>query len=133
MSNETDIKILQTPDAIPSIGPFLETLIKSVDGWLNNTMQVNLALCSIISRLAAYSQPLLRSLLLNPYLVLQPSVPSLTLSIATLKQRIDNALRVNDNTPALMEEARIELKIFLLQSDTKNEKAIGLSIAKGTI
>lgn len=94
-------------------------------------MEVNLALCSIISRLACYPHPLLRSLLLNPYLVLQPSVPSLVLSIATLKQRIDNALRVNDNAASLLEAARLELKNFLVQDSAKNVKPAGLPSTKG--
>lgn len=115
---------------MPSTGPFLETLIKSIDGWLSNNLEVNLALCSIISRLAAYSQPLLRSLLLNPYLVLQPTIPSLTLSIATLKQRIDTVLRVNDNTPALLEEARHELASYLIQ-ESKSEKSSISNSTKG--
>lgn len=117
---------------MPSTGPFLETLIKSIDGWLSNNLEVNLALCSIISRLATYSQPLLRSLLLNPYLVLQPTIPSLSLSIATLKQRIDTVLRVNDNTPALLEEARHELASYLTQ-ESKSEKSSMFNSTKGDI
>ena len=70
---------------------------------------MNLALCAVLSRLAAYPQPLLRSFLLNPYLVLQPSVPCLTGGIATLKQRIDSALSVDENAPALVERARHRL------------------------
>ena len=119
-----------SPPSLPSIGPFLEILVKSIDGWLNNTVEVNLALCSIVSRLACYSHPLLRSLLLNPYLVLQPSVPSLVLSIATLKQRIDNALRVNDNAGALLEEARSEIR-NLLHDGAKIEKPASVANAKG--
>ena len=98
---------------LPSIGPFLENLVKSVDGWLNNSIEVNIALCSILSRLATYSHPLLRSLILNPYLILQPSIPSLAVSIATLKQRIDSALRVHENQEKLIEEARLALQARL--------------------
>lgn len=108
ISSETENDTYQP--TIPSIGPFLESLTKSIDGWLNNSLEVNLALCSVISRLAMYSHPLLRSLILNPYLILQPSVPSLAVSIATLKQRIDSALRVHANPEALIKEARSSLK-----------------------
>merc|ERR1712071_140162 len=94
----------------PTIGSFLETLVKSVDGWLNNSIEVNLALCSILSRLASYPQPLLQSLMLNPYLILQPSIPSLVGSLATLKQRIDSALNTNENALGLIEEARSSLQ-----------------------
>lgn len=105
---------------LPTLGPFLENLVKSIDGWLNNSIEVNLALCSIVSRLATYSHPLLRSLILNPYLILQPSIPSLAISIATLKQRIDSALRVHENSEALIDEARTFLKNRLSPSGRKN-------------
>lgn len=109
--------------ATPSIGPFLENLTKSIDGWLNNSLEVNLALCSIVSRLAMYSHPLLRSLILNPYLILQPSVPSLAVSIATLKQRIDSALRVHTNPEVLISEARSSLKVRF-SSDVKKDNLL---------
>lgn len=99
--------------SLPSIGPFLENLVISIDGWLNNSLEVNIALCSILSRLATYSHPLLRSLILNPYLILQPSIPSLAVSVATLKQRIDSALRVHENQGKLIEEARLALQARL--------------------
>ncbi|KAK4014764.1 hypothetical protein OUZ56_027272 [Daphnia magna] len=112
--------------SLPSIGPFLENLVKSIDGWLNNSIEVNIALCSILSRLATYSHPLLRSLILNPYLILQPSIPSLTVSIATLKQRIDSALRVHENQDKLIEEARLALQARLPYpaSSVKREGAV---------
>jgi hypothetical protein len=91
----------------------LENLVKSIDGWLSNSIEVNIALCSILSRLATYSHPLLRSLILNPYLILQPSIPSLAVCIATLKQRIDSALKVHENQEKLMEEARLALQARL--------------------
>lgn len=44
---------------------------------LQNSLHVNLLLTGIIARLAHYSQPLLRSLLLNHSLVLEPNIKSL--------------------------------------------------------
>ena len=44
---------------------------------VQNSLHVNLLLTGIISRLAHYSQPLLRSLLLNHSLVLETNVKSL--------------------------------------------------------
>ena len=44
---------------------------------LQNSLHVNLLLTGIIARLAHYSQPLLRSLLLNHSLVLETNVKSL--------------------------------------------------------
>lgn len=118
--------------ATPSIGPFLENLTKSIDGWLNNSLEVNLALCSIVSRLAMYPHPLLRSLILNPYLILQPSVPSLAVSIATLKQRIDSALRVHTNPEMLICEARSSLKARF-SSDVKKDNLYSSKTNKGIL
>ena len=58
-------------------GPFLLALLERLDLATTNSLQLNLLLMSVISRLAHYPQPLLRSLLLNPTLVCQPSVRSL--------------------------------------------------------
>jgi hypothetical protein len=44
---------------------------------LQNSLHVNLLLTGILARLAHYSQPLLRSLLLNHSLVLETNVKSL--------------------------------------------------------
>ena len=114
------------PPSTPSVGSFLEILVRSVDGWLNNSIEVNLSLCSLLSRLACYPHPLLRSFLLNPYLILQPSVPCLTVSIATLKQRIDSALSVNENSALLIDEARSKLSAMLILPINNNEPAPSL-------
>lgn len=58
-------------------GPFLTILMEKVKNLLNNTVYVNLHLTGIISRLAVYSQPLIRTYLLDHSIVLQPNVPSL--------------------------------------------------------
>lgn len=115
--------------SVPTIGPFLEQLVKSVDGWLNNSTEVNLMLCSILTRLATYTHPLLRSLILNPYLILQPSIPSLSVAIATLKQRIDSALRVHENSELLIEEARTSLQTRMFHAVKSN--GLPLSISRG--
>ncbi len=44
---------------------------------MQNTLYVNLLLTAVITRLACYPQPLLRSFLLNHSLVFQPTVKSL--------------------------------------------------------
>ena len=59
------------------IGPFLRTIFSKLENMLQNSLQVNLLLTWIIARLAHYSQPLLRSLLLNHSLVLETNVKSL--------------------------------------------------------
>ncbi|CAF1653681.1 unnamed protein product, partial [Adineta ricciae] len=59
------------------IGPFLRTIFSKLENMVQNSLHVNLLLTGIISRLAHYSQPLLRSLLLNHSLVLETNVKSL--------------------------------------------------------
>jgi len=58
-------------------GPFLRTIFSKLENMLQNSLHVNLLLTGIISRLAHYSQPLLRSLLLNHSLVLETNIKSL--------------------------------------------------------
>jgi hypothetical protein len=59
------------------LGPFLRTIFSKLENMLQNPLHVNLLLTGIIARLAHYSQPLLRSLLLNHSLVLETNVKSL--------------------------------------------------------
>ena len=62
---------------VPVPGPFLVSLLERLDLATTNSLQLNLLLMSVISRLCHQPQPLVSSLLLNPTLVLQPSVRSL--------------------------------------------------------
>ena len=62
---------------MPVPGPFLVSLLERLDLATTNSLQLNLLLMSVISRLCHQPQPLVSSLLLNPTLVLQPSVRSL--------------------------------------------------------
>lgn len=61
----------------PNIGPFLSILLTRLEMMMQNDVYTNLHLTGLISRLACYPQPLLRSFLLNPSLVFQPTVRSL--------------------------------------------------------
>lgn len=60
-----------------SAGPFLTIVLEKLKNFLSNSFYVNLHLTGLISRLAVYPQPLLRTYLLDHSLVLQPNVPSL--------------------------------------------------------
>ncbi|KAJ9590796.1 hypothetical protein L9F63_016182, partial [Diploptera punctata] len=64
------------------IGPFLDVILKKLEGMLANSLYVNLHLTGLISRLAVYPQPLLHSFLLNHSLVFQPSIRSLFQTIS---------------------------------------------------
>lgn len=59
------------------LGPFLDLLLRQLENMMTNSLYLNLQLTGLITRLAAYSQPLLLSLLLNHSLVFQPSIKSL--------------------------------------------------------
>ncbi len=59
------------------LGPFITRLFKKLEKMPENSIAVNEVLTGIISSLAEYPQPLLRSFLLNHSLVLQPDVKSI--------------------------------------------------------
>lgn len=72
------------PGALPALkpcvlpaGPFISVVLSKLENMLENSLHVNLLLIGIITQLASYPQPLLRSFLLNTNMVFQPSVRSL--------------------------------------------------------
>eukprot|EP00057_Strongylocentrotus_purpuratus_P002543 XP_003724724.1 PREDICTED: FTS and Hook-interacting protein isoform X2 [Strongylocentrotus purpuratus] len=73
----------------PTIGTFMVTIFAKLDSMMENSLYVNLLLTGIISRLACYPQPLLRSFLLNTNMVFQPSVRSLTQVLTSVRSRLD--------------------------------------------
>lgn len=52
-------------------------VLSKLENMLENSLHVNLLLIGIVTQLASYPQPLLRSFLLNTNMVFQPSVRSL--------------------------------------------------------
>ena len=66
------------------VGLFLKVVMDKLMEMLQHPPTVNVLLTRLVSRLAHYPQPLLRSLLLNHQLVLKPGVPNLlTVSAST--------------------------------------------------
>ncbi len=59
------------------LGAFISALYEKLEKMPEHSFYVNLQLTSLISRIACYPQPLLRSLLLNSNLIMQPGVKSL--------------------------------------------------------
>lgn len=55
----------------------MAVLFAKLENMLQNSLYVNFLLTGLISQLACYPQPLLRSFLLNTNMVFQPSVKSL--------------------------------------------------------
>ncbi|XP_060515828.1 FHIP family protein AGAP011705 [Cylas formicarius] len=80
---------LETP---PCAGPFLTILMEKLRNFLSNSIYVNLHLTGIISRLAAYPQPLLRAYLLEDNMTLPPNVPSIFEILNLLKHQVDEAM-----------------------------------------
>ncbi|ELT88159.1 hypothetical protein CAPTEDRAFT_183880 [Capitella teleta] len=70
-------------------GPFLTTLLHKLECLMQNSLYVNLLLTGLMCRLACFSQPLLRSFLLNHSLVFQPSVKSLVQVLSSVKHKVD--------------------------------------------
>ena len=60
-----------------SVGLFLKVVMDKLMDMMQHPPSVNILLTRLVSRLAHYPQPLLRSLLLNHQLVLKPGVPNL--------------------------------------------------------
>ncbi len=58
-------------------GLFLKVLMDKLMDMMDHPPSVNVLMTRLVSRLATYPQPLLRSLLLNHQLVLKPGVPNL--------------------------------------------------------
>ncbi|XP_013387521.1 FTS and Hook-interacting protein isoform X2 [Lingula anatina] len=73
----------------PTVGPFLNVLLTKLEGMIQNSFDVNLLLTGVITRLACYPQPLLRSYLLNHNLVFQPSVKSLVQVLHSVKTKVE--------------------------------------------
>ncbi|XP_014216802.1 UPF0518 protein AGAP011705 isoform X2 [Copidosoma floridanum] len=95
----------------PSVGVFLDVLLKKLECMTENNVYVNLHLTGLISRLAIYPQPLLQSFLLNHSLVFQPSIKYLFQVLASLKHKIDGFTmkQPEDAISVLVEQARVFL------------------------
>ncbi|XP_026553928.1 protein FAM160A1 [Pseudonaja textilis] len=99
---------------IPFTGPFISVVLSKLENMLENSLHVNLLLIGIITHLASYPQPLLRSFLLNTNMVFQPSVRSLYQVLASLKNKIEQFASIEKDFPALLIQAQ---KYLLLRVD----------------
>ena len=89
----------------PPIGPFLQTLFSRLEAFCENDVFTNLQLTGLISRLAAYPQPLLRSFLLNPCLVFQ-NVKNLSTILSEISKKLDQMSTEINNFEDLVRKAR---------------------------
>ncbi|XP_018420650.1 PREDICTED: protein FAM160A1 [Nanorana parkeri] len=92
--------------AAPFTGPFISVVLSKLENMLENSLHVNLLLIGIVTQLAAYPQPLIRSFYLNTNMVLQPSVRSLYQVLASVKHKIEQFAVAEQNFPLLLAEAQ---------------------------
>lgn len=101
----------------PFTGPFISVVLSKLENMLENSLHVNLLLIGIITQLASYPQPLLRSFLLNTSMVFQPSVRSLYQVLASVKNKIEQFASVERDFPDLLIQAQQYLLFRVDMSD----------------
>ncbi|NXL87601.1 F16A1 protein, partial [Alectura lathami] len=111
----------------PFTGPFISVVLSKLENMLENSLHVNLLLIGIITQLASYPQPLLRSFLLNTNMVFQPSVRSLYQVLASVKNKIEHFASIEKDFPGLLLEAQQYLLFRVDMSDAAEE-----SLTKGS-
>ncbi|XP_026355253.2 FHF complex subunit HOOK-interacting protein 1A isoform X1 [Ursus arctos] len=105
----------------PFTGPFISVVLSKLENMLENSLHVNLLLIGIITQLASYPQPLLRSFLLNTNMVFQPSVRSLYQVLASVKNKIEQFASVERDFPGLLIQAQQYLLFRVDMSDLTPE------------
>eukprot|EP00794_Sanderia_malayensis_P006996 gene6996-7781_t len=118
------------------LGPFISAVYEKLGKMPENSFYINLQLTSLISRIASYPQPLLRSLLLNSNLIMQPGVKSLFQILTSIAHIIDAFIFQLDDYKSLMQRARSNLlkrdqKFYGLTTENtarKDSNASGLGV-----
>ncbi|XP_045736258.1 FHF complex subunit HOOK-interacting protein 1A [Mirounga angustirostris] len=105
----------------PFTGPFISVVLSKLENMLENSLHVNLLLIGIVTQLASYPQPLLRSFLLNTNMVFQPSVRSLYQVLASVKNKIEQFASVERDFPGLLIQAQQYLLFRVDVSDLTPE------------
>ncbi|XP_025960740.2 FHF complex subunit HOOK-interacting protein 1A isoform X2 [Dromaius novaehollandiae] len=105
----------------PFTGPFISVVLSKLENMLENSLHVNLLLIGIITQLASYPQPLLRSFLLNTNMVFQPSVRSLYQVLASVKNKIEHFASIEKDFPGLLLQAQQYLLFRVDTSDAAEE------------
>lgn len=105
----------------PFTGPFVSVVLSKLENMLENSLHVNLLLIGIITQLASYPQPLLRSFLLNTNMVFKPSVRSLYQVLASVKNKIEQFASVERDFPGLLIQAQQYLLFRVDMSDLTPE------------
>ena len=101
------------------IGLFLETLLSRLEAFCENDVFTNLQLTGLISRIASYPQPLLRSFLLNPTLVFH-NIRSLFTILTEISKKLDQMSAQISNFDEMLPKARHFL--YVRENRTLNRK-----------
>ncbi|XP_071951281.1 FHF complex subunit HOOK-interacting protein 1B-like isoform X2 [Antedon mediterranea] len=90
----------------PSTGPFINAIFNKLDTMMSNSLYVNLLVTGIITRLAYYPQPLIRSFVLNTNIIMQPSVRSMIQVLSSVRNKLDSYAGTVDNFEYLLLRAK---------------------------
>ncbi|XP_053107925.1 FHF complex subunit HOOK interacting protein 1A [Hemicordylus capensis] len=113
--------------SVPFTGPFISVVLSKLENMLENSLHVNLLLIGIITHLASYPQPLLRSFLLNTNMVFQPSVRSLYQVLASVKNKIEQFASIEKDFSGLLIQAQQYLLLRVDMSDVPLESLTKVS------
>nr|XP_033796554.1 protein FAM160A1 [Geotrypetes seraphini]XP_033796563.1 protein FAM160A1 [Geotrypetes seraphini] len=105
----------------PFTGPFISVVLSKLENMLGNSLHVNLLLIGIITQLASYPQPLLRSFLLNTNIVFQPSIRSLYQVLASVKNKIEEFASSEEDFADLLVQGQQYLLSRVNMSDARPE------------
>ncbi|NXA14974.1 F16A1 protein, partial [Sapayoa aenigma] len=121
LKEDVSPKHISRTQSAPFTGPFISVVLSKLENMLENSLHVNLLLIGIITQLASYPQPLLRSFLLNTNMVFQPSVRSLYQVLASVKNKIEHFASIEKDFPGLLLEAQQYLLFRVDMSDAAEE------------
>uniref|UniRef100_A0A0R3RYK7 DUF5917 domain-containing protein n=1 Tax=Elaeophora elaphi TaxID=1147741 RepID=A0A0R3RYK7_9BILA len=102
------------------VGPFLESILRSLENMLDNSLYVTLQTTSVLAALASYPQPLIAHYLFDQRMLLQPNVTNFFKVMDSLKTRIDTYASSLDGFDVLLERG---IK-FLRSRAERYEKAM---------
>ncbi|KAL6118325.1 fhip1a [Pungitius sinensis] len=102
---------------VPFTGPFISVLLSRLENLLENSIAVNLLVTGILSQLASYPQPLLRSFLLSTDTHDQPSVRTLHQVLVSVREQIERYVATRPDFPGLVTQAWR----FLLAKDQESK------------
>lgn len=100
-------------------GPFIDAVFRKVENMMQNSLYINLLVTGLLTRLAYYPQPLLRSFLLNTSMVFQPSVRSLVqvcvrvISISITQKIIDLELFLAKPNARILTQLQSTMEMIL--------------------